>query len=300
MSGAENSRIINGDVLEVLRGMPPDETFDVVIADPPYNIGKDFGNNHDAMPLGDYVEWMQEWIAECLGRLNPAGLLYVYDFPEILARVSANYDIDSQRWLQWHYTNKTVPSSKFWQRSHESILCLWRQDEKRPALEIDQIREPYKPAYLKVAGKTRKGTFGRYGGGGKSTVYNAHKNGALPRDVIKAPALAGRRGACRALVRLPRLRRTGFPSRRDCRTSAMRHAQASHPKAEGSHAPPDSVPRERRRRRARPSPLRRLRLRVRRRPRAGVGIRRNRNKPGIRLARQPVAPGARGIPQKRG
>ena len=194
MSGAENSRIIEGDVLQVLQELSPDETFDVVIADPPYNIGKDFGNNHDAMPLGDYVEWTRKWIAECLRRLNPAGLLYVYGFPEILARVSANYDIDSQRWLQWHYTNKTVPSSKFWQRSHESILCLWRQDEKRPTLEIDQIREPYKPAYLKIAGKTRRETFCRYNGNGKTTVYNAHKNGALPRDVIKAPALAGGAG----------------------------------------------------------------------------------------------------------
>ena len=194
MSGAEKSRIIHGDVLEVLRELSPDETFDVVIADPPYNIGKDFGNNHDAMPLDRYVEWSQEWIAECLRRLKPSGLLYIYGFPEILARVSANYDIDGQRWLQWHYTNKTVPSSRFWQRSHESILCLWRRDEKRPALEIDQIREPYKPAYLKIAGKTRKETFCRYNSGGRSTVYNAHKNGALPRDVIKAPALAGGAG----------------------------------------------------------------------------------------------------------
>ena len=194
MTATTSSRIINGDVIEALRGLPSSETFDVAIADPPYNIGKDFGNNRDAMPLNDYVEWTQEWIAECLDRLNPGGLLYIYGLPEILARVSAQYAIDGQRWLQWHYTNKTVPSSKFWQRSHESILCLWRQDEKRPTLEIDQIREPYKPAYLKVAGKPRKETFCRYNGSGKSTVYNAHAGGALPRDVIKVPALAGGAG----------------------------------------------------------------------------------------------------------
>lgn len=194
MNATAQSRIINGDVLEVLRGFPSSETFDVVIADPPYNIGKNFGNNRAAMRIDDYIGWTQKWIAECLDRLNPRGLLYVYGLPEILARVSAQYDIDGQRWLQWHYTNKTVPTSKFWQRSHESILCLWRQDEKRPTLEIDQIREPYQPAYLKAAGKPRKETFCRYNGNGKSTVYNAHEGGALPRDVIKVPALAGGAG----------------------------------------------------------------------------------------------------------
>jgi len=45
-----------------------------------------------------------------------------------------------------------------------------------------------------AAGKVRKGTLGRFSGKGMETVYNAHKGGALPRDVIKIPALAGGAG----------------------------------------------------------------------------------------------------------
>lgn len=56
--------VIEGDALRVLRALPADRRFDVIIADPPYNIGKDFGNNRDLMPLPAYVEWTQEWIAE--------------------------------------------------------------------------------------------------------------------------------------------------------------------------------------------------------------------------------------------
>ncbi len=191
------SQIIRGDVMEVMEGLSRETTFDVVIADPPYNIGKHFGTTTDAMPIEDYVEWTRRWLALCFELLATNGLVYVYGFPEILARVASVYPVDEQRWLAWHYTNKAVPSSSFWQRSHESILCLWHPGTKRPALEVDQIREPYTETFLNCAGKPRKETESRFGGKrGKATIYHAHEAGALPRDVIKIPALAG--GAGRA------------------------------------------------------------------------------------------------------
>ncbi len=166
--------------------------FDVIIADPPYNIGKDFGNDSDQQPLGAYLEWTDRWIAICKELLEKNGLLYVYGFPEILARIAARHSMDRQRWLVWHYTNKTVPGMQFWQRSHESILCLW--NGKRPTLEVDQIREGYSESFRKAIGKTRKNTRGRYSRSGTETIYNGHANGALPRDVLKIPALAGGAG----------------------------------------------------------------------------------------------------------
>lgn len=169
--------------------------YNVIIADPPYNIGKDFGGNTEVMPIDNYVEWAKEWIKDCLQLLTDDGLLYLYGFPEIIARISVHFPIHEQRWLVWHYTNKTVPSLKFWQRSHETILCLWKPNTPRTDLEIDQIREPYTKSFLKnAAGKERKDTPSRYGSVGKTTIYNAHKKGALPRDVLKIPALAGGAG----------------------------------------------------------------------------------------------------------
>lgn len=190
------SRIVEGDVVNTLGKLPLEITFDVIIADPPYNIGKDFGNNTGSMHINDYIDWTEKWLTKCFDLLADNGLMYVYGFAEILARIAVRYPIEEQRWLVWHYTNKAVPSSTFWQRSHESILCLWKPGEKRPALEIDQIREPYTKSYLSCAGRERKETVSRFGGNrGKKTIYQAHKNGALPRDVIKIPALAGGAGA---------------------------------------------------------------------------------------------------------
>ena len=182
------SQILLKDCISFLKATK--EKFNLIIADPPYNIGKDFGNNKDSMPLEKYIKWSKQWIGLSLNRLTANGIIYIYGFPEILSHIAVNFPIEKQKWLVWHYTNKTCPSLKFWQRSHESILCLW--NGKRPELEIDQIRVPYGSAYKRQIGKPRKNTSGRFGN--KKTIYNGHKNGALPRDVIKISALAGGKG----------------------------------------------------------------------------------------------------------
>lgn len=75
-----------------------------------------------------------------------------------------------------------------WQRSHESILCCYFGN---PYFNRDSCREPYSKNYFKLDGKTRAKTIGRFSNGVKSTTYNVHSQGALPRDVIKIPTLAG-------------------------------------------------------------------------------------------------------------
>jgi site-specific DNA-methyltransferase (adenine-specific) len=184
------NKIILNDAVEELKKLP-DESCDVIIIDPPYNIGKDFGNNLDKRELGEYIKWSKSWIDESIRVLNPTGTLFIYGFSEILAYLSVEIPIN-KRWLIWHYTNKNVASLNFWQRSHEAIICAWKD---KPNFNRDEVREPYTEGFLNgAAGKVRKGTVGRYSTNGKETVYNAHEGGALPRDVIKIPALAGGAG----------------------------------------------------------------------------------------------------------
>ncbi|MDP2860815.1 MAG: transcriptional repressor LexA [bacterium] len=184
------NKIILGDALIELKKLP-DESCDVVIVDPPYNIGKDFGNNIDKRELIDYVLWCKEWINECIRALKPTGTMFIYGFSEILAHLSIEIPIN-KRWLIWHYTNKNVASLNFWQRSHEAIICAWKD---KPVFNRDEVREPYTEGFLNgAAGKVRKGTLGRFSSSGLETVYKAHERGALPRDVIKIPALAGGAG----------------------------------------------------------------------------------------------------------
>lgn len=188
----QQSRVIHGDTLQVLPTLPA-ESAQIVIADPPYNIGKDFGNDSDKQPMDEYLAWCDKWIAECLRILKPNGTMFIYGFSEILALILSRvpYGVH-RRWIVWHYTNKNVPSLNFWQRSHESIIVLWKSEK---VFHRDDIREPYTEGFLNgAAGRERKATPGRFSKGEKTTTYAAHANGALPRDVIKIPALAGGAG----------------------------------------------------------------------------------------------------------
>lgn len=184
------NKIIRGDALEELKKLPT-ESVDLVIADPPYNIGKDFGNNKDKRELKEYVNWSKVWLQECARAMKPTATMFVYGFSEILAYLSVEIALP-KRWLIWHYTNKNVASLNFWQRSHEAILCVCKE---KPVFNRDEIREPYTEGFLNgAAGKIRAGTIGRFSKNGKTTIYNAHEKGALPRDVIKIPSLAGGAG----------------------------------------------------------------------------------------------------------
>jgi len=184
--------VIHGDSLKILPTLEADSA-QIIIADPPYNIGKDFGNDSDKQPMDEYLLWCEQWIKESLRILKPNGTMFIYGFSEILALILSKvpYNIN-RRWIIWHYTNKNVPSLNFWQRSHESVIVLWKSDK---VFHRDDIREAYTEGFLNgAAGKERKATKGRFSKGDKKTTYTAHTNGALPRDVIKIPALAGGAG----------------------------------------------------------------------------------------------------------
>jgi site-specific DNA-methyltransferase (adenine-specific) len=186
----EINKIYNEDCIIGMKKIK-DEYVDIIICDPPYNIGKDFGNDSDNQDIEKYLNWCDDWISECLRILKPSGTLYIYGFSETLAFIRTRLKCNV-KWLIWHYTNKVVPSLNFWQRTHESILCCYKN---KPIFNRDDVREPYTETYLKNAvGKVRKSTIGRFSNGEKETIYTAHESGALPRDVIKVPALAGGAG----------------------------------------------------------------------------------------------------------
>ena len=118
--------ILNQDVLSLVTSMDAD-SIDCVIADPPYNIGKDFGNMSDKQSLNDYIYWVRPWLYHLQRVLKPSGTGFIYGFDEILAHISVNLTVP-HRWLTWYYTNKNTAKATFWQRSHESIIVFWKDE----------------------------------------------------------------------------------------------------------------------------------------------------------------------------
>ena len=64
--------LILGDCLEVMRAMP-DKSVDLVLTDPPYNIGK-----ADWDRIDDYINWCGSWIVECQRVLKDNGSFYFF------------------------------------------------------------------------------------------------------------------------------------------------------------------------------------------------------------------------------
>ena len=71
-------KLILGDVLEVLNNKIEDNSIDLIFADPPYNIGKNFDGLKDKWETEtDYLEWCYQWIDLCIQKLKPTGSFYV-------------------------------------------------------------------------------------------------------------------------------------------------------------------------------------------------------------------------------
>lgn len=59
-------------------GLVPDASVDLVIADPPYGLGKDYGNDSDHLSGAAYVEFSRRWMEAVLPKLKPSASLYVF------------------------------------------------------------------------------------------------------------------------------------------------------------------------------------------------------------------------------
>jgi len=66
-----------GDCREVLPSLR-EGSVDLLIADPPFNIGVAYGSWDDSLPHAEYMKFTYEWIDECCRVLRPGGTLWLH------------------------------------------------------------------------------------------------------------------------------------------------------------------------------------------------------------------------------
>ena len=100
-------RIVQSDSLIELPHLES-ESVDLIIADPPYNLGKDYGNNHDIKGFDEYLHFSRQWLREARRVLRPEGSMYVFMGFRFISYL---YDILDRElgmffnsWIVWHYT----------------------------------------------------------------------------------------------------------------------------------------------------------------------------------------------------
>jgi DNA modification methylase len=168
--------------------------FDLIIADPPYRMYKDFGNESDQLSYPEFMRFSYSWIDECLRVLKSDGTMMIY------GRTYLNWfmwgylrkkcsDPDKQlKELVWFYTNKPVPRMNFYQPAHENII-VFLNDPSNKTFNKDDVRQPYESNYANHSGRVRPPTKGRFGS--KPSVYNVNEKGAAPKDVLPVCILNG-------------------------------------------------------------------------------------------------------------
>lgn len=73
--------LFRGDCVELLPHFRP-ESVDTIFADPPFNLGKDYGTSvDDRRASEEYLEWCERWIGECVRILKPGGTFFLYNLP---------------------------------------------------------------------------------------------------------------------------------------------------------------------------------------------------------------------------
>jgi len=99
--------VYQGDVLEVLKRYP-DASMDLVFADPPYNLDKDYALYDDARIEHEYIEWCNAWLAEYVRILKPTGSLFVLNLPRwgMHHATFLNQHLCFQSWIVWDAMSK--------------------------------------------------------------------------------------------------------------------------------------------------------------------------------------------------
>lgn len=116
--------IYKGDCLTVLREIP-DESVALIFADPPYNIGKQFGTFSDSWESDiKYAEWCFEWLTLCIKKLSPTGSLYLMTSTQAMPYLDLwlRDKINVRSRIVWHYDSSGVQAKKHYGSMYEPIL----------------------------------------------------------------------------------------------------------------------------------------------------------------------------------
>ena len=134
-------QVIWGDVISALNEYVDDESVDLIFADPPYNIGKNFNSTMDRWATDEeYLNWCYQWIDLCVKKLKPTGCFYVMtatqNMPYFDLHLRKQMHVLSR--IVWAYDSSGVQARKYFGSLYEPILCCVR-DKDNYTFNADEI-----------------------------------------------------------------------------------------------------------------------------------------------------------------
>jgi len=137
----DGHKIFWGDSLQILAEEIPNGSTDLIFADPPYNIGKDFNGRKDKWDSDEeYREWCYRWLDLCIGKLKPTGSFYLMastqNMPYLDIYLREKLHILSR--IIWFYDSSGVQAKKYFGSLYEPILfCV--KDRKNYTFNFEDV-----------------------------------------------------------------------------------------------------------------------------------------------------------------
>ncbi len=151
----DDIRIYNEDAVEGAARLE-DESIDLIVADPPYGLGKNYGNDSDHVRGGAaYVDWTRAWVERFLPKLKPAGSLYIFltwqHSPEVFSYLKTRLTMMNE--IIW---DRRVPSMggsvRKFSSVHDTIGFFVKGRDYH--FDLDAVRIPYDPVTKKARSRS--------------------------------------------------------------------------------------------------------------------------------------------------
>ncbi|GAB4451396.1 MAG: hypothetical protein OHK0036_11840 [Bacteroidia bacterium] len=135
----EKYYISNGDSRELIKNIP-DNSVDLILTDPPYNLGNYSTGNIELKWRkeinNDLAEWdkidfePKEWVSEFKRILKPTGNIFAFTSYNLIGKWHEAFDpeFDTFQFMVWHKTNPVPKIFKAgFLNSCELIICCWNK-----------------------------------------------------------------------------------------------------------------------------------------------------------------------------
>ena len=139
----ENDRasLALGNCIDILKCIKT-RSIDLIFADPPYGIGKDFGESKDCFEnVNEYFQWCKIWIDECMRVLKYDGTMYFMSstqYMPILDRyVDEKYYVINR--IVWVYDSSGVQSKNKYGSLYEPIIMITHNKKSNYTFNFQDI-----------------------------------------------------------------------------------------------------------------------------------------------------------------
>lgn len=127
-----------------LLGAVRDEAINTVFADPPFNLGKDYGRGSKADELdnGSYLAWCHKWIDELVRVVKPGGAVFIYHLPQWAYHLAAYLESRGMLFRHWIAVSMkgTFPRGKKLYPAHYALLYFTKGVPT--TFNRDDVRQP--------------------------------------------------------------------------------------------------------------------------------------------------------------